>query len=69
MSPLASRDCVTIRHPGQVRQSGTLALLNFPEGTLFYRASRDPDNVPAKAGNQISNDVIELSLDSGSRPP
>ena len=31
-------------------------------------ASRDPDNVPAKAGNQTSNDVIELSLDSGSRP-
>ncbi|MES0396747.1 MAG: hypothetical protein ABUK17_04305, partial [Syntrophobacteria bacterium] len=32
-------------------------------------ASRDPDNVPAKAGNQTPNDVIELSLDSGSRPP
>ncbi len=31
-------------------------------------ASRDPDNVPAKAGNQTPNDVIELSLDSGSRP-
>ena len=31
-------------------------------------ASRDPDNVPAKAGNQTPNDVIKLSLDSGSRP-
>jgi hypothetical protein len=30
-------------------------------------ASRDPDNVPAKAGNQAPNDVIDLSLDSGSR--
>ncbi len=25
MSPLASRDCVAIRHPGQVPQSGTRA--------------------------------------------
>ena len=25
-------------------------------------AAEDPDNVPAKAGNQTSNDVIELSL-------
>jgi len=31
-------------------------------------ASRDPDNVPAKAGNQTPNDVMECSLDSGSRP-
>ena len=31
-----------------------------------WDASRDPDNVPAKAGNQPSTDVIELSLDSGS---
>jgi hypothetical protein len=31
-------------------------------------ASRDPDNVPAKAGNQAPNDVIEPTLDSGSRP-
>ena len=31
-------------------------------------ASRDPDNVPAKAGNKKPNEVIELSLDSGSRP-
>jgi len=29
-------------------------------------ASRDLDNVPAKAGNQASNDVIEISLDSPS---
>ena len=35
-----------------------------PRGT----ASRDPDNVPAKAGNQTPHDVIEHSLDSGSRP-
>jgi hypothetical protein len=41
--PLPSRDFPAVRHPGQVRQSGTRALLNFPEGTLFYRASRDPD--------------------------
>jgi hypothetical protein len=34
--------------------------LNFPEGTLFYRASRDPDNVPAKVGNQRPNSVIDL---------
>ena len=31
-------------------------------------ASRDPDNVPEKAGNQTPNDVIELSLDSGYPP-
>jgi hypothetical protein len=31
-------------------------------------ASRDPDNVPVKAGNQTPNDVIELSLDTGSHP-
>ena len=30
--------------------------------------SRDPDSVPAKAGNQAPNDVIEPTLDSGSRP-
>ena len=29
-------------------------------------ASRDPENVPAKAGNQTPNDVIEVSLDSPS---
>ena len=45
MSPLASRDCVAIRHPGQVPQSGT------------------------RAGIQKEPDYIELSLDSGSRPP
>ena len=27
---------------------------------------RNPDNVPAKAGNQIPNNVIELSLDTPS---
>ena len=31
-------------------------------------ASRDPDNVPAKAGNQTPNDVVDLSLDSGYPP-
>jgi hypothetical protein len=31
-----------------------------------WDASRDPDNVSAKAGNQPSTDVIELSLDSPS---
>jgi len=45
MSPLPSRDCVAIRHPGQVPQSGT------------------------RAGIQKESDYIELSLDSGSRPP
>ncbi len=45
MSPLPSRDCVAIRHPGQVPQSGT------------------------RAGIQKEFDYIELSLDSGSRPP
>ncbi len=59
MPSLSSKDCVTIRHPGQVRLRRTRALLNFPEGTLFYRASRDPEKP----------DYIELSLDSGSRPP
>jgi len=29
---------------------------------------RNPDNVPAKAGNQIPNNLIEFSLDTGSRP-
>ena len=29
-------------------------------------ASRDPDNVPAKSGNQTPNDVIEVTLDSPS---
>jgi hypothetical protein len=43
MSPFLSRDCAAIRHPGQVRRRRTLALLNFPEGTLFNRASRDPE--------------------------
>ena len=43
MSLLSSRDCVAIRHPGQVPQSGTRAGIQF--------------------------DYIELSLDSGSRPP
>jgi hypothetical protein len=32
------------------------------------RAGGNPGNVPAEAGNQTPNDVIELSLDSGSRP-
>jgi hypothetical protein len=45
------------------------ALLNFPKGTLFNRASRDPDNVPVKAGNQRPHDVIDRSLDSGHPPP
>ncbi len=45
MPPLSSRDCVAIRHPGQVPQSGT------------------------RAGIQKQADYIELSLDSGSRPP
>jgi hypothetical protein len=60
--------CVAIRHPGQVRLRRIRALLNFPEGTLFYRASRDPDNVPAKAGNQAPNEVIVGFLDSGHPP-
>ena len=30
---------------------------------------RNPDNVPAKAGNQIPNNLIEFLLDTGSRPP
>ena len=52
-------------------------LLSFPQERLCRKsssrpsppvdASRDPDNVPAKAGNQTPNDVIDLSLDSGSR--
>jgi hypothetical protein len=45
MPPLPPRDCVAIRHPGQVPQSGT------------------------RAGIQKEFDYIELSLDSGSRPP
>ena len=45
MPPLPSKDCVAIRHPGQVPQSGT------------------------RAGIQKEFDYIELSLDSGSRPP
>jgi hypothetical protein len=60
MSPLPTRDSGPVRHPGQVRRRRTRALLNFPEGTLFYRASRDPDNVPAKVGNQRPNSVIDL---------
>ena len=45
MPPLPSKDCVAIRHPSQVPQSGT------------------------RAGIQKEPDYIELSLDSGSRPP
>ena len=45
MPPLPPRDCVAIRHAGQVPQSGT------------------------RAGIQKEFDYIELSLDSGSRPP
>jgi len=43
--PLHLRDCVAIRHPGQVPQS------------------------VMRAGIQKQSDYIELSLDSGSRPP
>ncbi len=45
MPPLPLKDCVAVRHPGQVPQSGT------------------------RAGIQKEPDYIELSLDSGSRPP
>ena len=68
MFPLTSRDYVAIRHPGQVRLQRTRALFYFPEGTLFNRASRNPDNVPAKAGNQAPNEVIVGFLDSGHPP-
>ena len=50
--PFPSRCRDAVRHPGQVPQWGMGALLNFPEGTLFYRGSWGPNNVPAKAGNQ-----------------
>ncbi len=58
MSSLPLVGCIAIGHPGQVLQSRTRALLNFPEGTLFYRASRDPDDVPAKPGNQKAKNFI-----------
>jgi hypothetical protein len=45
MYPFPSIDCVAICHPGQVPQRGSRALLNFPKGTLFYRASRDPERI------------------------
>jgi len=45
MSPLLSKECDAIRHPGQVPQGGM------------------------RAGIQRGFDYIEISLDSGSRPP
>ena len=39
----------------------------IPESAVGPPAAEDPDNVPAKEGNQTPNDVIDLSLDSGSR--
>jgi hypothetical protein len=54
MSPFSSRDRAFIRHPAK---------------SAGGEHEPDPDNVPAKAGNQTPNDHIELSLDSGHPPP
>ena len=67
------------RSPGELA-CPELACPELVEGSKGRRAAatrhsgrreatiRNPDNVPAKAGNQIPNNLIEFFLDTGSRP-